>query len=149
MKLIYAGMAILLLLTACHRQPKPAAILDNQHHSVAQASLRQWTLVNYWAPWCEGCMREIPQLNQLAAENNIRVLGVSFDDMPAADINRFAKQINIQYPVLLSDPQQAWQLPAPEVLPTSYLLDPEGRLKATLLGPQTKESVLKEIASRD
>ncbi|MBY0377729.1 MAG: TlpA family protein disulfide reductase, partial [Gammaproteobacteria bacterium] len=70
------------------------------------------------------------------------------DDMTEADINRFAKQINIQYAVLLSDPQKSWQLPVPEVLPTSYLLDPQGKLQATLVGPQTKAGVLKEIASR-
>ncbi len=144
---ILGGTILLVSLSACHHDTKPA-IVDNQHHPVTQAAEGQWTLVNYWAPWCEGCLREIPQLNQLAAENKVRVLGVSFDDMPEADINRFATQIHIQYALLLSDPQKSWHLPAPEVLPTSYLLDPEGRLQATLVGPQTKESVLKEIAAR-
>ena len=149
MKIFLMGLSVLLLLVSCDRQQKPKMILDNQHHRLTQATEKQWTLVNYWAPWCEGCLREIPQLNQLARSDKVRVLGVSFDEMSEADLNRFVQQIHIQYPVLLSDPQKVWQLPVPAVLPTSYLLDPQGRVQATLVGPQTQDSVLQAIYARN
>lgn len=146
MKIFLIGVCLWLCLTSCDRQPKSKVVLDNQHRRLTQITEKQWTLVNYWAPWCEGCLREIPQLNQLARSDKVRVLGVSFDEMSEADLNRFAQQIHIQYPVLLSDPQKTWQLPVPAVLPTSYLLDPQGRVQATLVGPQTQDSVLAVIS---
>ncbi len=139
-------LCLCVFLVACTAS-KTAAFKDNQGHQIEkQSQAGQWTLVNYWAPWCEGCAREVPELNRLSEQKKLRVLGVSFDEMNPEDMDQFAQKLNIQYPLLLSDPAKAWNLPAADVLPTSYLIDPQGQLKARLLGPQTEQGILKRIA---
>ena len=40
-----------------------------------------WKVVNFFAPWCAPCLREIPALNRLyrSLENDVQVIGVSYD----------------------------------------------------------------------
>ena len=59
-------------------------------------------IVNFWAPWCAPCRREIPALLQIQdefADAGLRVLGLSFDG--EAPVRRFADEYSIDYPLFL------------------------------------------------
>lgn len=108
----------------------------------------RWLLVNYWAIWCKPCIKEIPELNALQAQHpELRVLGVNYDRPPLPLLQAQADKLAIGFPLLLSDPA-GLGLQVPNLLPTSYLLDPSGRLVKTLRGPQTAgaiEALLTEV----
>jgi thiol-disulfide isomerase/thioredoxin len=88
-----------------------------------------WVIVNYWAEWCKPCIKEIPELNHLARDHpEIRVLGVNFDGATGEDLDRQVAALGIDFPVLL--------------LPTTLVLNPAGEVAATLVGPQTLDSLL-------
>ena len=104
----------------------------------------RYLLVNYWAEWCHPCLEEIPELNILAREyrDEIAVIGVNFDGLGAEEISLQQMRLGIDFPVVIEDPAIHFQYDRPDVLPTSYLFDPAQKLVATLVGIQTRESIL-------
>ena len=133
--LIYA--TLLALLGACSRTSPPANSLE---------SLRgQWVVVNYWAKWCKPCIEEIPELNHLdAGYDDIAVLGVNYDGLAGEELAVQERDLGVQFPTI-ADPAAQLGIPRPVVLPTSVLIGPGGEVRATLIGPQTEESLLEAI----
>lgn len=113
-------------------------------------SLRgQWVLINYWAKWCTPCIEEIPELNELdASRDDVTVLGVNFDGVQGEELARQESELGIAFTTLPADPAADIGVPRPVVLPTTIVLDPAGELVATLLGPQTLESLSEAIARK-
>ncbi len=104
----------------------------------------RWLVINYWAEWCKPCIEEIPQLNSLyQARKNLDtdVLGINFDPLELAELKGQIKALNVKFPVLFSDPDGKLDYLHPEVLPTTYIFDMEGRLRHKLVGPQTQASI--------
>ncbi|MCP4471730.1 MAG: TlpA family protein disulfide reductase [Gammaproteobacteria bacterium] len=60
-------------------------------------------IVNFWAPWCAPCRREIPSLIEIHrdyAARGVGVLGIAFDE--ETQVRRFADEYRIDYPLFLS-----------------------------------------------
>jgi len=107
-----------------------------------------WLLVNFWAEWCAPCIEEIPAINQFARlneSNNVRVLGVSYEPLSNQQLKALVNQWDIQYPMIATDPIPVLPFSLPPTLPTSYLIDPSGKLVKRLVGLQTLESLTKVI----
>lgn len=108
----------------------------------AQA-MRQWqgkvVLVNFWAPWCPPCRREIPgfiRLQERHGAQGLQFVGVALDE--ADKVQAYADQIGINYPVLLGGVEGALlsQSAGNRLggLPYSVLFDRQGKPVATLTG---------------
>ena len=98
-------------------------------------------MVNFWAEWCAPCLEEIPELNRLHSTAGQRVLGVNFDHPPLAELQRQINALGVQFPVVHTEQKQRLQELTPQVLPTTYVFDPQGLLQHTLVGPQTQVSI--------
>jgi thiol-disulfide isomerase/thioredoxin len=96
-----------------------------------------WLLVNLWATWCGPCIREMPSLNRMQARlgNALDVVAISEDRTGAKVVTPFVKALGITTLPLGYDPAgavgNAFHV---EGLPTSFLIDPEGRMVAKLEG---------------
>lgn len=102
----------------------------------------QWVVINYWAQWCKPCIREIPELNTLNRQyQQVTVLGVNYDGATGQELELQLKKLGITFATLPEDPARQLGVPRPAVLPTTLILDPQGQLHATLIGPQTLESL--------
>ncbi|MBT5104883.1 MAG: TlpA family protein disulfide reductase [Porticoccaceae bacterium] len=108
----------------------------------------KYTLVNYWAEWCQPCRVEVPELNELAAEHadQLTVLAVNFDNEQGPELLAQLQKIGIQFPSLALDPRAKWGLERPNVLPETLIINSEGELVHRLIGPQTLESLMAFIA---
>lgn len=109
----------------------------------------QWVLVNYWATWCAPCRKEIPEFSQMHdARDDITVLGLAFEDTAVEDFEAFLEDFPASYPILLVDVYQPPEaLGAPRALPTSFLVNPDGELVETWIGPLTSETIQERVDS--
>ena len=103
-----------------------------------------WILINYWADWCAPCIKEIPELNDFAAENkNIKVYTFNFDELEIDDLKPIAKKFKIKVPSLLTHPRDIWGIATPPAVPATYFINPNGEITVSLFRPQTKDSLNK------
>lgn len=112
----------------------------------------QPTLVNLWATWCAPCLKEMPDLQAFSvkqAANGVQVVGVALDD-PAA-VRPFLAAHGITYPILVDTPGPADAGARlgnrAGVLPFSALIDADGRLIKTKVGPFADEAAIAAWAS--
>lgn len=136
------GVGLLVgLLNAC--SPGPSITLLNGAPRALDAYGGQWLYVNYWAEWCAPCLEEIPELNAFhRADNGAEVLGINFDQVDSARMAVQAEALQIAFPLALGDPAALLGIQAPEVLPSTYVFDPDGSLVTVLVGPQDEASLL-------
>jgi len=106
-------------------------------------------VLNFWATWCIPCRSEIPSLSAMQKDfegRGLSVIGVSYDD--TADlVQRFQKDIPQSYQIVLGGREVGAQLPA-SPLPTTYIIDREGRIRDKMIGERTRaafESVIKPL----
>lgn len=113
--------------------------------TISAADLKgKWVLVNYWASWCPACRAEIADLNAFyqANKNKVILLGVNHDDAETpAELRAAVKKAGIHFPVLMSDPAERLGITGVTGLPTTFVLNPEGKLVKVLAGSQTKETL--------
>ena len=103
----------------------------------------QWVVINYWAQWCAPCIKEIPELNRLDQDYaRVTVVGVNYDGTNGHELELQRQKLGVTFASLESDPAAQLGIPRPVVLPTTLILDPTGRLVATLIGPQTLASLV-------
>jgi thiol-disulfide isomerase/thioredoxin len=123
--------------------------LDQFGRKVTAGSLDgQWLVINYWAEWCAPCRTEIPELNALAKQlegRSARVLGVNFDGLAGEDLKRVSEAFGIAFTVLAVDPAPRFQLPRNDVLPVTYIVDADGKLRERLVGEQTAAGLLAHL----
>ena len=63
-------------------------------------------VLDFWATWCENCVSEIPEFNKLEKEYSSRgviVIGLAVQSGWASDIQKFVKQYNMRYIVLVGN----------------------------------------------
>lgn len=89
-------------------------------------------LVNIWATWCAPCRHEIPELIELQqaySKEGFGVLGISVDGNETAKaIPAMLEEYGVNYPVVHDPRGTIADLIETNVLPTSALIDREGRL---------------------
>lgn len=122
---------------------------DTQGNQIQLKNLKnKWIIVNYWASWCPSCMEEVPELNRFYQNNHKDVLiyGVNYDRLPRQSLIRAVSRTNIEFPVLVEDPSRVLQLNSVVYLPTTFILNPEGKVVKKIVGPSTERSLLATIS---
>jgi thiol-disulfide isomerase/thioredoxin len=113
------------------------ALNDLSGRSHAMADYRgRVVLVNFWATWCEPCRAEMAsmlRLQERLAGRPFTVLLVNYGEARMR-VGEFVKREALGFPVLLDpnqDASRAWRV---RVLPSSFLVDAEGRVRYTVIG---------------
>ncbi|NVK21434.1 MAG: TlpA family protein disulfide reductase [Kangiellaceae bacterium] len=128
-------------LASCQKDEQ-FSLLNGQKRSIEDYR-GQWLVINFWAEWCPPCLKEIPQLNLLAKNNpNIAVLGVSFDKLSNAELAGLVMKLNIEYPVLATEPMPYLPMARPQSLPATYVVTPQSEVLGPLLGEVDQEKIL-------
>ncbi len=99
----------------------------------------QTILVNLWATWCAPCRFETPYLQSVYEENQERglmIVGVSVDSPSALDsVNEYLEQMGVTYDIQLDPDMVSTDVFVAMGLPASFLIDGDGVVRFTRLGP--------------
>lgn len=98
-------------------------------------------LLNFWATWCGPCKIEIPwfvDFEQKYRDQGFAVLGVSMDDDGWETVKPYIARSKINYRIMIGDEQTAVKFGGVESLPTSFMIDREGRIAAVHVGLVSK-----------
>jgi len=105
-------------------------VLNGQVAHSLSTHLGDWVYVDFWASWCGPCRKSLPlyeSLHQELSAGNFKVLAISVDELES-DALAFLDDHPVSYTVLW-DPSGAtpaeWEVRA---MPTSYLIDADGRI---------------------
>jgi thiol-disulfide isomerase/thioredoxin len=100
------------------------------------------TVVNFWASWCAPCRGEAPSLQQVHDQTkaqDVQFVGVAFKDAKA-NARAFERKFKITYPSLFDADGRitlAFREVPPNAIPTTLVLDRQGRVAARVIGATT------------
>jgi thiol-disulfide isomerase/thioredoxin len=105
-------------------------------------------LLNFWATWCGPCRAEIPDLIELQTRyrDKLQIIGLAVDDEDPETIKKVIAQTGINYPVAIAPGDVRMKYGGIAALPTSFMLDPQGRVVQKHEG--LRDPVLYEIEIR-
>src|ERR1700731_1178550 len=103
--------------------------LDGKPLSLA-AARGKVVLLNFWATWCGPCRAEIPDLIALQQKyrDQLQIIGLTVDDDDASMIKDVVAETRINYPVAMASQEVRMQYGGIAALPTSFILDAQGRV---------------------
>ncbi|GAC1463299.1 MAG: hypothetical protein PVSMB5_02660 [Ktedonobacteraceae bacterium] len=124
--------------------------MDGQKVSLSNYRGRP-VMLNFWMINCTGCQYEMPGMQkvyaaQQTAHKDLVILAVNSVDS-ARDIQQFARQRGLTYPILLDAHSATGQLYALRGTPTSYFIDRKGMIYSSSEGP-IDEGALQEVVQQ-
>lgn len=126
-----------------HAEPKPVPALDIRDNDTRPAGLDSFrgrpVLMNLWASWCLPCVAELPALDRLkpkADAEGIAVVALCLDRSGnVGAVNTFARLGVKNLGVHVDYQRKAGEVLGVPVLPTTLLIDADGREIARFVGP--------------
>jgi len=105
-------------------------------------------LLNFWATWCGPCEVEIPwfiEFERQYKDRDFAVLGVSADEDGWTSVRPFVERQKMNYRVVLADEKVSQLYGGVDALPTSFIIDREGRVASSHIGLISKNTYRTEI----
>jgi thiol-disulfide isomerase/thioredoxin len=101
-------------------------------------------LLNFWATWCAPCKIEMPWFVELQNEygpQGLQTIGVAMDDSSKEDIAKFAKDMGVNYPVLLGKEAVGEAYGGVPALPETFFISRDGKIVDRIIGLKGKADI--------
>lgn len=100
-------------------------------------------IIDFWATWCSPCRKGIPDLIELKKKygaKGFEIVGVSVDTDTKNEVIPFMKEYKINYPVVYGNMNVYQQYGGIRAIPTSFVIDKQGKIVASYEGLMSKET---------
>jgi peroxiredoxin len=134
------------------RKPAPEFTLKDSGGKTVKLSdyKGKIVLLNFWATWCGPCKIEIPwfmDFEQQYKDRGFAVLGVSMDEDGWTAVKPYIEQHKINYRVLLGNDTVSSLYGDVESLPTTFVIDRDGRVASVHIGLVSKSEYQNDITN--
>jgi thiol-disulfide isomerase/thioredoxin len=105
-------------------------------------------LLNFWATWCQPCKIEMPWLEQMQQQygpQGLQIVGIAMDDASKEDIAKFAKQMGVNYPILLGKESVGDAYGGVQFLPSTFFIDRNGKFVDRVFGLKSRSEIEDDI----
>lgn len=105
-------------------------------------------LLNFWATWCGPCKLEIPwfvEFEKNYRDKGFAVLGISMDEEGWEVVKPYVERAKVNYRMAIGNDAMAQHYGGVESLPTSFLIDRDGKIAAVHIGLVSKGDYQKDI----
>lgn len=109
--------------------------LDSEQTSLS-SYMGNVVFLNFWATWCGPCRNEMPSMEKLhnaMSSDKFEILAVDLSETPD-QVAEFAEELGLTFPILLDESGMYGRIYDVRSIPTTYLIDKEGRLLARYIG---------------
>jgi thiol-disulfide isomerase/thioredoxin len=105
-------------------------------------------LINFWATWCAPCRAEMPEIEaayQAHRGRGFEVVAINVQEGPA-EVQPFMAELGLSFPALLDQDGTITRRYLARALPSTYLVDRNGVVSFSRLGPVTREMLEEQLA---
>ncbi|HCA42339.1 MAG TPA: hypothetical protein DEP28_03710 [Bacteroidetes bacterium] len=110
-------------------------------------------LVNFWATWCGPCIKEMPDLSEISNElkdKDFKMLGLNVFQQPGDDLGAFLKKMPVSYTIIDGNEELVNAFAKAsgndmQAVPTTFIVDKNGKIVETIVGSRSKADFLKII----
>lgn len=132
------------------RRPAPDfELTDLAGNSISRSGLKgKVVLLDFWATWCPPCRAEVPHFKELHdeyADQGLEIVGVSVDEGGEAVVRPFVEANGIEYATAMSNDEIVRAFGGIRGIPTTFMIDKEGRISRKYVGYQDKAVFEEEI----
>lgn len=112
-------------------------------------------ILNFWTTWCPPCRAEMPHMqkyyDEQATADNVEILAVNLtkEDHGLKKIEAFKEEYELSFLIPMDEKGEIGSLYQAVTIPTSYILDTQGRVQTKFVGPMDQATIEQKIANMD
>ncbi len=110
-------------------------------------------LLNFWATWCQPCKIEMPWFAELQKQygpQGLQIVGIAMDDASPKDIGEFARDLGVNYPILVGKEEVGNAYGGVQFLPATFYIGRDGKVIDKVFGlkgrGEIEDSIKKALA---
>ena len=131
-------------------KPAPAFSLESlQGKTVTLADFHgKAVLLNFWATWCQPCKIEMPWFEEMQNQygpQGLQVVGIAMDDASKDEIAKFAKDMGVNYPILLGKESVGDAYGGVQFLPSTFFIGRDGKVVDRIFGLRSRSEIEDDI----
>lgn len=111
----------------------------------------QQVMINFWATWCPPCRAEMPDMQEVYESHDIEILAINLTETETSigQVETFTEDFGLTFPILLDHEIEVADLYEIQPIPSSFLIDSEGRVQSIAFGALNKDMIIQKFANMD